>query len=69
MTFNDLIQYFGTQKAIAAALGVSQPAVSNWSTRGQVPSFQQLRAEAVTRKKLRADSKILKEPKRYGTAD
>ena len=66
MTYDELFDYYGSQKAIAAALGVSQPAVSYWSTRSKVPKFQQLRAEAFTSRVLVADDTILQRPSKQG---
>jgi DNA-binding transcriptional regulator YdaS (Cro superfamily) len=42
MTPNQVIQHFGTQCAAAEAAGVSQPAVSAWLKRGEVPARRQL---------------------------
>lgn len=59
MKFDQLIKHFGTQLAAANAIGVSQPTLSNWKTRGKIPALQQIRIEHATKGKLKADPKIL----------
>lgn len=59
MKIDNVIKHFGSQAAAAAAIGVTQPTISNWKTRGRIPNLQQLRIEHISRGKLRADSKIL----------
>lgn len=54
MKFDSLIDHFGSQVAAADALGVTQPTLSNWKARGQIPHIQQLRIELVTGGKLKA---------------
>ena len=54
MKFDSLIEHFGSQVAAADALGVTQPTLSNWKKRGQIPLIQQLRIELVTKGKLKA---------------
>lgn len=60
MKLEKLIAHFGTQVAAAHAIGVTQPTISNWRTRGHIPHLQQLRIEYITGGKLKADPKILK---------
>lgn len=60
MKIDQVIKYFGSQVAVADALGVQQPAVSMWRTRGHVPHLQQLRLEHITGGKLKASPDILK---------
>ena len=60
MTFDQLIKHFGTQAEAAAALGCSQPCISNWKKRGQIPTIQQIKAEYVTKGKLKADIKLFR---------
>lgn len=64
MKFDEVIDHFGSQVAAAQAIGVTQPTLSNWKTRGRIPHLQQLRIEHVTRGKLRAAPDILKPKKR-----
>ena len=59
MKIDNVIKHFGSQVAAATALGVTQPTISNWKSRGKIPKLQQLRIEHITSGKLRADKKIL----------
>lgn len=59
MRVKQVIDYFGSQVAAAAALGVKQPTVSMWKARGRVPRLQQLRIQRLTRGRLKADDGIL----------
>lgn len=54
MKINDVIAHFGSQVAAAEALGVQQPTISNWKTRGRIPHIQQLKIELLTKGKLKA---------------
>lgn len=54
MKIDNAIKHFGSQVALADALGVQQPAVSMWKTRGKIPHLQQLRIEHLTNGKLKA---------------
>jgi len=58
MTFAQLIKHFKTQVAVAKALGVTQPAVSNWQQRG-IPAMQQVKINKVTKGALKLDKGIL----------
>ncbi len=54
------IQVLGTQDALAAALGIKSPSISEWRKRGRVPAERCLAIEAatngqVTREELRPD--------------
>lgn len=60
MKFDQVIKIFGSQAALADALGVKQPAVSNWKTRGKIPHLQQLRIELITKGKLKAQPLLRK---------
>lgn len=64
MKFDSLIDHFGSQVAAADALGVTQPTLSNWKKRGQIPHIQQLRIELVTKGKLKAKPLMPKRAKR-----
>lgn len=59
MTPDQVIKHFRTQAAAAAAIGISQPSISNWVTRGAVPPLSQLKLEAATGGKLKADRSAL----------
>ncbi len=60
MNFDKLIAHFGSQVAAADAIGVTQPTLSNWKKRGNIPHLQQLRIEHATKGKLKAEAHILK---------
>lgn len=59
MDFDDLISYFGSQVAAANKLGLTQPTLSNWKSRGRIPHLAQLRIQHMTRGKLKAAPEIL----------
>jgi len=60
MKIDQVIKFFGSQVAVAQALGVQQPTISMWRTRGRIPHLQQLRLEHVTKGKLKASPEILR---------
>ena len=53
MKTSDVKQHFGSQYAIAKALGIKQPSVANWGD--YPPELRQLQIEAVTGGKLKAE--------------
>lgn len=59
MVYEELISHFGSQVAAAHKLGVTQPTLSNWKARGNIPKLQQLRIQHITRGKLKAAPEIL----------
>lgn len=60
MTYEDLIEHYGTQKAAAEALGLSQPSLSGWRDKG-IPPPRQAQYELLTRGKLKAERPIAQE--------
>jgi len=50
---------FGTQNALAEALGTTQSCISDWLKRGRLPSKHQLTVEALTG--LRADEQAVRD--------
>ena len=50
----DAIAHFKTQVAAAKALGITQPSISNWTKRGEIPLIQQLRLQMITNGELLA---------------
>lgn len=48
----DVVEYFGTQEQVAAALGISQAAVSQWGD--EVPPRRAYEIEQITGGKLKA---------------
>jgi len=57
MKTTDALTYFGSQHAIAKALGIKQPSVANW---GEFPpELRQLQIQALTKRALKAEKSIL----------
>lgn len=57
MTKTQAVEHFGSQMAIARALGIKGPSVVNWGER--IPPLRQLQIERVTGGALKADDDIL----------
>lgn len=57
MLKKDAIAHFGTQEALAGALGIKTQSITTWPDR--VPSLRQLQLERITEGKLKADPSIL----------
>jgi DNA-binding transcriptional regulator YdaS (Cro superfamily) len=53
MKTSDVKAHFGSQYAIASALGIKQPSVAAWGV--YPPALRQLQLEAVTDGKLKAE--------------
>ena len=58
MTKEQAVRYFGTQKALADALDITQPSVAEWGE--YPPELQQLRLHRLTNGELRAEREVLK---------
>jgi hypothetical protein len=58
MTPNDVVTFFGSQVAVARAIGTTSQAVNKWIAQGQVPLGRQCQLQLMTRGKLRADGPI-----------
>lgn len=58
MKYEEVIQHFGSQSAIARLLNISQPSVHKWLERG-VPDDLQLRIEELSGGKLHADKSAI----------
>ena len=54
MTYTELIKHFGSQQAIATAVGLAQPQVSRWKHDG-IPVARQCQLQLITGGKLVAD--------------
>lgn len=54
MKTSDVIKHFGSQYAVAEALGIKQPSVAGWK-KPYPPELRQLQIEAVTGGKLKAE--------------
>lgn len=65
MTYDELITYFGSQKAAAKALSLRQNTLSTWRARGYVPPRQQVRVQSMTRGWLRAEVPLAATTKGY----
>lgn len=52
MNKKDAIEHFGSQQALADALGIKQPSVAAWKN---IPAIRQIQLEAITEGALRAD--------------
>ena len=65
MTYQDALQYFGTQVKMAEALGIKQPAVSLWEK--VIPAAYQYQIEVITGGQLLADEH-LRRPRTDGNA-
>lgn len=50
----DLINYYGSKKKLADALGVTQPAVSQWLSAGGLPPARAIDVELVTHGQFKA---------------
>lgn len=57
MTYDQAIAHFGTQTALAAALGITQPTVSAWQR--VIPPRYQFQLEVLTDRKLCVDPSLL----------
>lgn len=55
MKIQEVINYYGTRKAVAAALGITKQAVSQWEAEDSIPPLRQLQLQELTKRKLRAD--------------
>ena len=62
MTPQELIDYFGSQSAAAAALGITQPSVWDWLQAGEIPESRQYQIQLATDGALRADKPALRNP-------
>ena len=55
MSPQEAIQHFGSQSALAGALGLTQPTVSGWKNEGRIPYTRQFQLQVLTGGKLKAD--------------
>ncbi len=63
MTYDDVIEHFGTQAKAADALGLTQSSISDWKRVG-ITNLRQLHIEAVTKGRLKADPEAKKPERR-----
>jgi predicted transcriptional regulator len=64
MKIADAITLFITQEALAEQLGLKQPSIARWVSKGVIPPLRQLQLEVVTGGLLKADKSILPSKKR-----
>lgn len=57
MTTEEAIKHYGTQQAVADALGIKQSSVAEWGE--YPPALRQVQLEMLSKKKLRADPAAL----------
>ena len=57
MTTDEAIKHFGSQQALADALGIKQPSVAGWG--GYPPPYRQLQIQIMTAGKLIAEADCL----------
>jgi DNA-binding transcriptional regulator YdaS (Cro superfamily) len=55
MTTDEALTFFGTGAALARALKIKPPSVSEWVTEGVIPIGRQCQIEIITDGALRAD--------------
>lgn len=58
MNIQDLISHFGSQAAIAKALGTSDQVVSAWKSKNRIPLGRQYEIQILTAGKLRAAANL-----------
>lgn len=56
MRTTDVIKHFGSQAAVARALGIKPPSVAEWGD--DVPPLRQLQIEKITRGALKANRDV-----------
>ena len=56
MTLDQAVEHFGSQTALAKALGIEPPSVSEWKANGKIPSVRQFQIQVVTAGLLQADN-------------
>lgn len=57
MRTQDAVDHFGSQKAVAEALGIKQPSVAEWGE--YPPDLRQIQLQAVTNGALKAEPECL----------
>jgi hypothetical protein len=57
MTYSQLLKYYGSQSAIAAAVKIKQPSVAEWRIKG-VPGLRQIQFQRMTG--LKADRAVVR---------
>lgn len=58
MHLDEAIKHYKTQRKLAEVLGVCEPCISNWRSRGKIPAMAQLKIQKLSRGKLKADINV-----------
>jgi len=53
MDIKTAIKHFGSQSALAQALGLDRQVVWNWKERGQIPIGRQYQIQVITKNKVK----------------
>lgn len=56
MNVDQAIEHFGSQSALARALGIEPPSVAEWKSKGKIPPVRQFQIEVVSGGALKADA-------------
>lgn len=56
MTYDEVIEHFGTQQKLGAALGIAQPTISSWGR--VIPDHYQYQLEIITAGALRVEERL-----------
>lgn len=62
MKFETALTHYGTSRAIARVLDVTEQAVAQWKAKGKVPWYQALRLQEKTEGKLTVDASCYARP-------
>jgi predicted transcriptional regulator len=54
----EVLEHYGSQRAVAEALGISQPAVAGWGE--YPPPLRQLQLQRLSRNRLRAEPRVVR---------
>jgi hypothetical protein len=57
MKTSEVIEFYGSQSAVAEALGIKQPSVANWDE--FPPHYRQIQIQAISGGKLRAEPEAI----------
>lgn len=65
MTLDQVIKYFAatSQQDLGRQIGVTQGAISQWKSAGEIPVFRQIQIEMLTSGELKADRHSIFVPK------
>ena len=60
MTMQELIDYYGSEIKVAAAIGMSHQTIKNWVHSQVIPRTAQLAIQTISKGKLKADEECFK---------